>query len=571
LLFTQDDNMITKSVRSRRNGARPTVRHDNRHYLLRGLNLAGQGEGPTLLERNEQTLIPVLLDELARPNGFEVIEKSVAASQEGGFKDVATLKLFQPVHRTFYLALLEALCDEFGDPRLAATQIESAGLVTRRLRQDSQGRLLRNESGELLEEGWMYDQGAPVGWLPLDETQRDQDPDPAKRRLPVVAGDPEIDRQLAALTGDVNTLSESVTPLFVAPPELCATRKKTLLYGMTPVTSSEFSLAPTSFDEAQLAELISGLGNLLDPILTPNRLLIFSLAGQSLALPGQGANASNLLRLLRLLTDLDAFGGGPASQTFLATLNQIELTTVSDNGTGKLKAGDFLKKSSERYNAQQEQLAIQSAASLSGQPNQVLLAQVADVVTAGLHWRIDENQHTQITTALKGLIQARNAAVFNGERRFETPGRRYQLRAFMRVRQPNGCPPVLVWSIARSQPFTIAPWYESNGQTPPVQVALPDIFDPAQRDALKKLKPNVAFRVPEKLFNFLQSNDLTKLFDGEKPGGAAGLALDWICGFNIPFITLCAFIVLNIFLSLLNIVFQWLLFIKICIPIPKPK
>jgi hypothetical protein len=27
--------------------------------------------------------------------------------------------------------------------------------------------------------------------------------------------------------------------------------------------------------------------------------------------------------------------------------------------------------------------------------------------------------------------------------------------------------------------------------------------------------------------------------------------------------------VLNLFLGLLNIVFQWLLFIKICIPVPK--
>jgi hypothetical protein len=54
-------------------------------------------------------------------------------------------------------------------------------------------------------------------------------------------------------------------------------------------------------------------------------------------------------------------------------------------------------------------------------------------------------------------------------------------------------------------------------------------------------------------------------------GGGGGLKLDWICGFNIPLITICAFFVLSIFLSLLNIIFFWLPFIKICIPFPSPS
>ena len=46
-------------------------------------------------------------------------------------------------------------------------------------------------------------------------------------------------------------------------------------------------------------------------------------------------------------------------------------------------------------------------------------------------------------------------------------------------------------------------------------------------------------------------------------------SLGWICSFSIPIITLCAFIVLNIFLTLLHLVFGWLFFIKICLPFPK--
>jgi len=49
------------------------------------------------------------------------------------------------------------------------------------------------------------------------------------------------------------------------------------------------------------------------------------------------------------------------------------------------------------------------------------------------------------------------------------------------------------------------------------------------------------------------------------------LGIQWLCSFSIPLITICAFIVLNIFLQLFNLIFQWLLYIKICIPIPGRK
>ncbi len=82
------------------------------------------------------------------------------------------------------------------------------------------------------------------------------------------------------------------------------------------------------------------------------------------------------------------------------------------------------------------------------------------------------------------------------------------------------------------------------------------------------MKPNVAFQVPQPLFDLLAANTPEDFLDG-KAGQSVGAALDWICAFNIPIITLCAFIVLNIFLSLFDLIFRWLLFIKICIPVPK--
>jgi hypothetical protein len=93
---------------------------------------------------------------------------------------------------------------------------------------------------------------------------------------------------------------------------------------------------------------------------------------------------------------------------------------------------------------------------------------------------------------------------------------------------------------------------------------MPDIT----RDSVKSLKPNVAFEMPPGLFNMLANNSPDAFLKGEAKEGGVGLGITWLCSFSLPIITLCAFICLNILLSLLNIVFWWMAFFKICLPIP---
>jgi len=107
----------------------------------------------------------------------------------------------------------------------------------------------------------------------------------------------------------------------------------------------------------------------------------------------------------------------------------------------------------------------------------------------------------------------------------------------------------------------IAAWYEGGQRSHP-PVPLPDI-------TTLNPKPNCSFQVPGSLMGAMQGASLSGLTSGA--GGGAGMSLGWICSFSIPIITICAFFVLNIFLSLLNIVFFWLPFIKICIPFPMPS
>jgi hypothetical protein len=174
----------------------------------------------------------------------------------------------------------------------------------------------------------------------------------------------------------------------------------------------------------------------------------------------------------------------------------------------------------------------------------------------------------KVVSQITALLMTRGTQVTAPMGRFQDATRLYRIRVFLRIKSHMpGCPAKLVWS-KFSDPFRIAAWHESAGRTRP-PVPLPDPFDPAFRSNAKKA--NCFFAVPSKLMNAMQNTKLSDLTSGNGPPSGGGIGLDWICGFNIPLITICAFFVLNIFLILLNLVFFWLPFIKICIPFPAPK
>jgi hypothetical protein len=161
-------------------------------------------------------------------------------------------------------------------------------------------------------------------------------------------------------------------------------------------------------------------------------------------------------------------------------------------------------------------------------------------------------------------MSARFAKLKGKPGRFEEPDARYAVRAFIRLKADAVCPAKTLWS-EYSEAFVIAPWYDGAGG-PIAQIPLPDATD---RNLLKSLKPNVAFVLPPKLQGLLGGSP-TDMLKGKFPN-TDGLTLGWICSFSIPIITICAFIVLNIFLSLFDLIFQWMMFLKICIPFPKKK
>lgn len=532
------------------------VRHKT---IIRGVSATGIRRAPTILQRTAQDFVGELLEELAGANGVRAAtdarQKKLAQDKD---KD-GVLRLYQPVHRTFHLALLEVACEFQGQyPRLDPEKIDSCGLVVRRL---------VRRGGREVEQKWMYLGRTVRGWVDADTpAELKLDPDPVRRPAALTTGNAEIDRRLmlnykASLAGrpDPNQLCETVAPLFVAPPDVSAATKKTILYGMVPVTSSEKSEAPApavSFDatQQQMKEHLSGY--LKSGVNTPFSNLAgrrFTFLQVSNPRPEPKTQLGQFMLFLQQLSvEFNAFGGTAAARILFAMLNQIELSfsTQTNSGTTveKRRAGDFLR----------EAKAVLVDGEGEDSSRSVLMPDFWPTVSAA--------QEQSLTVAIGGAMTARFAEIRPQEGRFDDLTGRYVLRAFVRVKRDDGCPPELIWSDQPSEAFTIVPWYET-GPMPPVQVALPSI----DRDFIKNVKPNVSFAVPSDLSNLLQGNDPKKMSDGEGAKPSGGLQLDWICGFNIPIITICAFIVLNIFLSLFEIIFKWMFFIKICIPFPVGK
>jgi hypothetical protein len=493
------------------------VDHDT---LLTGAAFTGNVRGPAILRRTDREFIPAILNGLMSQEG----RGALALTQLGRDENNA-LKLFQPVHQIMHVALLQVFCDTAGLPRLDARKIDSSGMVIRRIS--------RNNANVL--ERWSKAGDQVVGWVASSDD--DLDPDPVRRRLRVTSGNAEIDARLLLPVSSYNAFTESTAPLFPAPPKVCDAARATILYGLIPVTSAE---------ESEI-----GPKPTFDPQVISNHLPWFLLPGRSVTVPRANetlvaADASDgkltpvITALRQLSIEFDAFGQSRESQAFLQVLNQL---SVNDKDGKRLSSlGDFLKRATDILVGMQKGSLLMPAA-----------------------WpTIGSGAALALASTAQKALEARLATLLSGEGRYEDAASQYRLRAFARVKRPDGCPPALIWS-DYSEPFTIAAWYESSDR-PPVKIQLPLI----DKKFLRNLKPNVAFAMPENLFNTMQKDPAQSVQGKDSQGSTVNLGLMWLCSFNIPIITLCAFFVLNIFLSLFDIFFQWMLYIKICIPIPVP-
>jgi hypothetical protein len=118
-----------------------------------------------------------------------------------------------------------------------------------------------------------------------------------------------------------------------------------------------------------------------------------------------------------------------------------------------------------------------------------------------------------------------------------------------------------------SQPFQMASFFDADAPARRTQIAMP--VDTSPR-ALSKYDKGVAFVISDELRNQMKRiQGLKELTEGDI--GGPGFDLGMICSFSIPIITICALILLLLIVIILNLVFFWIPFFKICFPVPELK
>lgn len=481
-----------------------------------------------------QEFVDALLEDLKAPDWrtrLDAMRRRRVASD-------GVLGLGLPMHRRFQIALFEAWCAAPGRPRLDPARLAGSGIVLRRLR--GSGR-----------EGWMKRGKSIDGWTAL--TRPNADPDPKLAGAPDPAN-AAIRAIIDARRGiSVKPAAETVHSLYPAPPDVCAAIGRTVLFAVIPVASSEtsdlpppginFQALPAS-DRAEMVKHFSEYLKARPQLDMPRKGEVLSADWNVLEAATVAADArlgSLGTFLHQALVELNALGSNRAASDLMAVLREILLPTAEDSlgrVTASLDAAEFVRRAGP--------ILVGREGNSTG-------------FTMPLRWpEVSNAVGERLVNAALGCLTQQYKGLAVPEGKFANDNARYIVRGFIRVSGHEGCPDKLIWSM-ESEPFRILPWWDGDG--PATVITLPDLAN------LRKMKPSVTFAMPPAIGNLLKG-DMKKLAEGE--GSTDGPGIAWLCSFSIPFITICAFIVLNIFLGLLNLVFQWMMFIKICIPIPKP-
>ncbi len=495
----------------------------------------GNGEAREVIATiSAQQAVPALFDHLKALDW----ESRIAGLRRARTGSDGLLELAQPLHRRFQFALFEACCSQPGSPRLDPERIESAGLVIRR----------RRGSARL---GWFKTSQAIKGWQAILDPECDPDP---KRAGAVHSANAALRNIIASSRQIALPYEETVQTLFTAPPDVCQAVGKTILFAPISIVSSELSDEPPpridflALGDAETRELVGHLSLYFKyrsrRALLPRSGDLLSARWNVLSAETRESNRRlyNFGKFLHQCTaELDLFGNGAGAKDLRRLLGSVELATdetADGRVTSSTDAVSFLRQASKIL--------------LAGEPN-------ATGVRMPLSWpRIDRAKAGQIVQAALACLSDQHSRHAPAQPKFADDRSQYVVLGFLRVTGHEDCPEKFVWSI-ESEPFRIAPWWDGEG--PGTTISLPEL------SKLKKAKPSVAFSMPPEIANLLNGNpkDLS-----EGKGSTAGPGIGWLCSFSIPYITICAFIVLNIFLALLDIIFRWLLYIKICIPIPQP-
>lgn len=425
------------------------------------------------------------------------------------------LKLFQPAHGRFYLVSASLVCRLAGLPDhvVDATRSERIAFVLRRLDPS----------------------GAEQAWVP--------DPQDATRQRHLwVSRSRGAEKQLAT--------DEELFPMF--PVNFTVEgRRRRLLAGFVPTSSHETFQSAGSFAPAD-AE-----GNPLErrvneQVVEPYAFLQAIPSTQAETEPEQDASRFLLLDLATFLrethpslwTALDTGAPPPGASPARALYDTLASHRAGSGSTPTWREALSTAWKEREPISSGQRGSLGTNLRFSTLPAATLQTQLAQALAA----------------SPRPLTQPSGEVA-----KLERPGEsRYVIRCvYQRPRCGVLQPPII------SEPtvgFTLAAFFDPDAPARPVQITLPVDTSIA---GLRKFKKNVSFVLSAKLRRQMSRVGEMKAVMDKKLPAETPFELGEICSFSIPVITLCAFMVLMIFLSLLNIVFWWMPLLKRCLPTVK--
>jgi hypothetical protein len=582
-----------------------------------------EGGGALLLRYQDPEFIPRFLTELAAGRLSDPAQSSWWREDRFSPHD-DRLVLRLPIHRTFYLVVCELSCDRLGAPALDPARVASAGFVVRRQagaaaplltsRGGPLGRLLSRESGDrtlktqvrelaLATEGreqqWTLEEGEPLGWSGVPEGGRDPDLD---RRV-CANGVGRRQPRPPAYTG------EETHPMHPVTARDASGRLHTLLYGFLPLGGQSLAMGSPFDPGDESAAVAAEHARLPWPFGYRGRASRSWRTGDGVQVDA-GVPTPACFVLLEVLVNRYHLGeparaggdgeGDPLNADLaeqaqglwfreprfgprgLGIEDGTPVFALETRGVVRFSLYDYLTACFAAGDANplipwlaDQRRAIDAAGGLDSAPDlDPLPARPGDGAgTLSLDLGLDEAdaEEWRLLLGQRLVDQARRLGSEIPIPKFrQGPDDLFQVVPFVRARDDAGRER-LTWAgaVARSVPFRVAAPFDPDASRPAL------IQMPGLRDLKRGLAKGAAMLVPPDTQGLL---DTLKLNEGvgpdlaEKPtANAAGLGIQWICSFSIPVVTLVAMILLMIIVTLLNIVFFWLPWVRICLPFPKIK
>jgi hypothetical protein len=465
---------------------------------------------PQLLEFRSDSFMDDFFTAAGTPKP-DALQNYILAAPTGPNKN---LKLFQPVHGRYYLTCTSLCCrlPGFPDREVRLADGENVFFVLRKL--------VGSAEAGWTEHGWVADD-PNKGWHTLENRPR---------------------RVLNAKERDKG--NEERLPLF----STSAGNNRPLFFGYVPVASREtYAVAPS--------ELTGTLSPQEQTDLRIEELKARFI--EPLGLLGSAGTTIALRLSIYFMLDLWEF--------FFLYVQDVAVA-LRDGTTATLT-----EENADLMNFLQTQ-HLGGTINLAGALGTVARArdQLNNLGDESLPTVFNDNYNLKrYSLNTDGLKEAVGKALPSQEPSVEVPkvapqaGDMYVLRC---VYERPQCDPPQSWVSQPSEPFELAPFFDPDAPARQIRIGLPVDVSIA---GLRKFQKGVAFMMSTALRNKIAriTGKEKEVLSGGSLGGEGTATLGHICSFSIPIITICAFILLMIIVVLLNIVFWWLPFFKICLPL----